>query len=154
VVIVYVEGVDTPIQHISLPKLLNITVYYCSDKGPLSSDGHRFWWILRGITIPLCCPAQNSRYFSTDSTCAAGITGPIPGTLTPLPNSDVAGSVFPMEKNYYSKIDTAFLTFCWPCISVYLSRYLTNLMNKICFTISFISCLYMFRAHVLIIRRS
>ena len=27
-------------------------------------------------------------------------------------------------------------------------------MHKICFTISFISCLYMFRAHVLIIRRS
>jgi len=37
---------------------------------------------------------------------------------------------------------------------VYLSQYLTNLMHKICFTISFISCLYMFRAHVLIIRRS
>ena len=36
----------------------------------------------------------------------------------------------------------------------YLSRYLTKLMHKICFTISFISCLYMFRAHVLIIRRS
>ena len=34
--------------------------------------------------------------------------------------------------------------------SVYnLSQYLTNLMHKICFTISFISCLYMFRAHVL-----
>jgi len=47
------------------------------------------------------------------------------------------------------------LTFCWPCcISVYLSQYLTNLMHKICFTISFISCLYMFPAHVLIIRRS
>ena len=27
-------------------------------------------------------------------------------------------------------------------------------MHKICFTIRFISCLYMFRAHVLIIRRS
>ena len=27
-------------------------------------------------------------------------------------------------------------------------------MHKICFTISFILCLYMFRAHVLIIRRS
>ena len=27
-----------------------------------------------------------------------------------------------------------------------LSQYLTNLMHKICFTISFISCLYMFRA--------
>ena len=27
-------------------------------------------------------------------------------------------------------------------------------MHKICFTIDFISCFYMFRAHVLIIRRS
>jgi hypothetical protein len=35
-----------------------------------------------------------------------------------------------------------------------LSHYLTNLMHKICFTISFILCRYMFRAHVLIIRRS
>ena len=34
---------------------------------------------------------------------------------------------------------------------VYLSQYLTNLMHKICFTIRFISCLYMFRAHVLTI---
>jgi len=33
-----------------------------------------------------------------------------------------------------------------------LSQYLTNMMHKICFTISFIWCLYMFRAHVLIIR--
>ena len=33
--------------------------------------------------------------------------------------------------------------------SFFLSQYLTNLMHKICFTISFISCLYMFRAHVL-----
>jgi len=31
-------------------------------------------------------------------------------------------------------------------------HYLTNFMYKICFTVSFISCLYMFRAHVLIIR--
>jgi len=46
------------------------------------------------------------------------------------------------------------VTFCWPCISVYLSQYLTNLTHKICFTISFISCLYMFQAHVLIITRS
>ena len=37
---------------------------------------------------------------------------------------------------------------------VSLSQYLTNLMRKICFTASFISCLYMFRANVLIIRRS
>ena len=38
---------------------------------------------------------------------------------------------------------------------IYLSQYLTNLMQKkICFKISFISCLYMFRAYVLIIRRS
>jgi hypothetical protein len=34
------------------------------------------------------------------------------------------------------------------------SEYLINLMHKICFTVSFISCLYMFRAHMLIIRRS
>ena len=46
------------------------------------------------------------------------------------------------------------LTFCWPCISVYLSQYLTNLTHKICVTISFISYLCMFRAHALIIRRS
>jgi len=39
-------------------------------------------------------------------------------------------------------------------IRMYLFQYLTNLLHKICFTISFISCLYMFRAHVLIIRRS
>jgi len=32
----------------------------------------------------------------------------------------------------------------------YLSLYLTNLMHKICFTISFISYLYMFRPHVLV----
>ena len=38
-------------------------------------------------------------------------------------------------------------------LSIFIS-YLTNLMHKICFTISFISCLYMFRAHVLIIRKS
>jgi len=35
-----------------------------------------------------------------------------------------------------------------------VAQYLTNLMHNICFTISFISCLYMFRTHVLIIRRS
>ena len=46
------------------------------------------------------------------------------------------------------------LMFYWPWISVYLSHNLANLMHKICFTISFISCLYMFRARVLIIRRS
>jgi len=34
-------------------------------------------------------------------------------------------------------------------LPLYLSQYLTNLMHKLCFTISFISCLYMFRAHVL-----
>ena len=39
-------------------------------------------------------------------------------------------------------------------LKISLSQCLTNLMHKICFTISFISYLYMFRAHVLIIRRS
>jgi len=33
--------------------------------------------------------------------------------------------------------------------SQYIFQYLTKLMQKICFTISSISCLYMFRAHVL-----
>jgi len=43
-----------------------------------------------------------------------------------------------------------FLTFCWPCISV------INQLDAqhFCSTISFVSCLYMFRAHLLIIRRS
>jgi len=40
------------------------------------------------------------------------------------------------------------------CNGTDLPIYLTKLMHKICFTVSFISCLYMFRAHVLIIRRS
>jgi len=35
----------------------------------------------------------------------------------------------------------------------YLSQYLTNLMHKICFKLSFISCLYMFRAHASCTRR-
>ena len=48
---------------------------------------------------------------------------------------------------YVSKYKHHFLTFCWPCIAVYLSQYLTNLMHKICFTIIFSSCLYKFRAH-------
>jgi len=39
-------------------------------------------------------------------------------------------------------------TFCWPCISVYVSQYLTNLMHKICFTVSFISCLHVSSACV------
>ena len=60
-----------------------------------------------------------------------------------------SGRTLSNAENYH-----CILTFCWPCIPVYLSQYLTNLMHKICFTISFISCLYMFRAHVLIIRRS
>jgi len=46
-----------------------------------------------------------------------------------------------------------YVRFYITCLS-FLSQYLTNLMHKISFTISFISCLYMFRAHVLIIRRS
>jgi len=44
--------------------------------------------------------------------------------------------------------------FCETRLKLSLYKYLTNLMHKICFTISFISCLYMFRAHVLIISRS
>ena len=60
----------------------------------------------------------------------------------------------PFQVSSLPKKKTSVLTFYWPCIAVYLSQYLTNLMHKVCFTITFISCLYMFRAHVLIIRRS
>lgn len=68
-------------------------MHHCNGKGTLSSDGQRKWWRLRGITIPVCCPAQYSRFFSTDCICAEGITGPIPGILIPLPNSaDVESS--------------------------------------------------------------
>jgi len=35
------------------------------------------------------------------------------------------------------KLLSRILTFCWPCISVYLSQYLTNLMHKILFHIKF-----------------
>ena len=56
------------------------------------------------------------------------------------------------RKSY--NINKQILMSCWPCISIYLSQYLTNLTHKICFTVSFISCLYMFWAHVLITRRS
>jgi len=49
------------------------------------------------------------------------------------------------EISHYTKPTTKILTFYWPCILVYLSQCLTNLMHKICFTVSFISCLYMFR---------
>ena len=52
---------------------------------------------------------------------------------------------------YIVRTSTVISTFCSPCILVYLSQYLINLMHKICFTISFISRIYMFRAHVLII---
>jgi len=45
--------------------------------------------------------------------------------------------------------------YCLSCCNLtFLSQYLTKLIHKICFIISFISCLYMFRAHVLIIMRS
>jgi len=40
------------------------------------------------------------------------------------------------------------VTFCWPCISVFNQLDAQNLFHN-----KFISCLYMFRAHVLIIRR-
>ena len=46
------------------------------------------------------------------------------------------------------------LTFCWPCMSVYLSQFLTKLMYKILFYSKFISCFYMFRAHVFNVRSS
>jgi len=59
-------------------------------------------------------------------------------------------------------IDVVSTLNCYDTVDIFIfwrfadraSQYLTNLMYKICFTVSFISCLYMFRAHVLIIRRS
>ena len=72
--------------------------------------------------------------------------------MDPLCDPKHAGEILNILK--YFIIILIVLTSCWPCISVYLYQYLTNLMHKIWFTISFISCLYMFRAHVLIIRRS
>jgi len=56
---------------------------------------------------------------------------------------------------FLTKCKNQILTFRWPCISVYLSQYLTNLMHKILFHNKFyVTCLYLFRTHVLIIRRS
>ena len=57
----------------------------------------------------------------------------------------------------YNLVNKAKLVHNLFLVYLYLSIptfYLANLMHKICFTISFISCLYMFRAHFLIIRRS
>jgi len=59
-----------------------------------------------------------------------------------------------IEYRNMTKINAINLTTSKLWLTFFLSQYLTNLMHKICFTISFISCLYMFRAHVLIIRRS
>ena len=69
---------------------------------------------------------------------------------------------FPLQRWLHERVPVFSYTYI-ACIIVkflysdqifHLSQYLTNLMHKICFTVSFISCLYMFRAHVLIIRRS
>ena len=46
-----------------------------------------------------------------------------------------------------------FLIFCWPCISIYLFINI-NQLDALNFYNKFISCLYMFRAHVLIVRRA
>jgi len=66
-------------------------------------------------------------------------------------NTQLTDPTHQRSLRYISIFFFYFSTFCWPCISVYLSQYLTNLMHKVCFTVSFISCLYMFRAHVLVI---
>ena len=46
------------------------------------------------------------------------------------------------------------LIFCWPCVSVYLFIYLYQPTWCTKFYIKFISSLYMFRAHVLIVRKA
>ena len=56
-----------------------------------------------------------------------------------------SGFIFAKLKTSYSEQNNIILR---------LTQYLTNLMHKICFTISFISYLYMLQAHVFIIRRS
>jgi len=67
---------------------------------------------------------------------------PITGTLHEDPRTFLTPrSVLLIKRNdsgqsYRQKLHFI-LTFCWPCISVYLSQYLTNLVHKICFTISF-----------------
>jgi len=56
-----------------------------------------------------------------------------------------------------NKIDSdplIFVTKRQTVCTCFLYHHLPKLMHKICFKISFISCVYMFRAHVLIIRRS
>ena len=45
------------------------------------------------------------------------------------------------------------LIFCWPCISIYLFLNINHL-DALNFYNKFISSLYMFRAHVLIVRRA
>ena len=74
--------------------------------------------------------------------------------VTPALFNDISSTAVTSYEECTHKFAEGILTFFWPSTSVYLSQYLTNLMHKICFTISFISRLYMFRAHVLIIRRS
>jgi len=49
---------------------------------------------------------------------------------------------------FYSENHTKYMS------KLFLSQYLTNLVHKMFYTISFISCLYMFRSQALIIRRS
>jgi len=108
-----------------------------------------------------------SLFRQSTSTCFGHICSPSSGGILYMYNTyqlsyiysktpDYGLQICPkhVEVDWLNKLRINILTFCWPCISVYLSQYLTNLMLKICFTISFISCLYMFRAHVLIIRRS
>ena len=46
-----------------------------------------------------------------------------------------------------------FLIFCWPCVSIYLFLNI-NQLEALNFCNKFISSLYMFRVHVLIVRRA
>ena len=53
-----------------------------------------------------------------------------------------------------NEISLSFRLIYFMTYTVYLSQQLTNLMHKILFYNKLVSCHYMFRAHVLIIRRS
>jgi len=87
----------------------------------------------------------HSLFRQSTSTCFEHICSPLSGGILCV---CVCVYIYIYNNLYF------FFTFYWPWISVYLSQYLTNLMHKICFTVSFISCRYMFRAHVILIRRS
>ena len=95
---------------------------------------------------PVTVPSNTAKCYWSTTTCS-GVKRPSSGQHYTKLFIKVQYSAIPHHAaiTWHSKMSI---------YASYLSQYLTNLMHKICFTINFISCLYMFRAHVLIIRRS